>query len=356
MADEPNTPAPAADAAVDNDTSNAPVELTPTQAESKGFRADLDAEIESLWAKAESGAPIDTDETPPPAPVAEAKAANAAPEPKPAETAPPAPEIDREAIIREERARIEAENAEREQARARIEAEQKHRSTYEAYIGGEPDYQAVNAALRAAQRGDYGLLERLDVVLPNGKRVSEVHAESGSGLTGLTAAEASQLLDTWDQNRSYENVMGDRKVAQILGYWDAQTRQALTDPDVDAQKVRAFNTPGEQMSAAIETTRATVTKRLTEAHEAVVKAKDAEIERLTQRVTSLTNERQNTRSAERAAGVATADRPGAGPNLRQGIPDPDALAAMPAEEAFKSGAIDRLLQSIPGGLSTRRAG
>jgi hypothetical protein len=359
---------------------------TPAQVESRSVVSNLTKDIDDLWAKAEGRAPAD--EAPAPAETAvpetpaeaatrtrdangrfqkaEAQAPAETPAANPAAEAisaspettdeAPAPVLDREAIIREERARIEAEAAERERVRKQIEAEQQHRQTYEAYIGADDDYQAVQMALRACQRGDASALNRLDVLLPNGKRVSQVHAESQTGLSGLTESEAASLLDTWDANRGYEDVMGTKKVQQVLAYWDAQTVAALRSPDVDAQKVRSFSTPGEQMQAAIDTTRESVERRLSEKHAAELKAKDAEIEARDQRIQSLTTERTTLRSGQRAAEVASPDRPGQPGSLRTGLPSIEELRQMSPDEFFKSGVNDRLLQSIPGGMQRRRTG
>ncbi len=367
MAVNPNPPAAAAPEAAHVATPQ--TDPTPAQVESQSVVGKLSSEIDDLWARAEGrtapdpapeatdDAPATTgrdesgrfqkaDQTPPADPVSEAIDA-------PTTDETPAPAIDREAIIREERARIEAENAERERARQQIEAEAQRRQTYEAYIGPDADYEAVNTALRAAQRGDTTLLANLDVVLPNGKRVSQVRED---GEKGLTAAEAASLMDTWDSNRGYEDVMGTRKVQQVLAFWDQQTVAALSDPDVDGQRVRSFQTPGEQMKAAIDTTRANVERRLTEKHAAEIKAKDAEIKAQSERIESLLNERTTLRSGQRAAGAATPDRPGQPATVRTGLPSIEELRQMSPEDFFKSGVNDRLLQVIPGGTQRRRTG
>lgn len=366
MAVNPNPPAAAAPEAAHVATPQ--TDPTPAQVESQSVVGKLSSEIDDLWARAEGRtapdpAPEATDDAPAttgrdesgrfqkadaptPDPVAEAIDA-------PTTDETPAPAIDREAIIREERARIEAENAERERARQQIEAEAQRRQTYEAYIGPDADYEAVNTALRAAQRGDTTLLANLDVVLPNGKRVSQVRED---GEKGLTAAEAASLMDTWDSNRGYEDVMGTRKVQQVLAFWDQQTVAALSDPDVDGQRVRSFQTPGEQMKAAIDTTRANVERRLTEKHAAEIKAKDAEIKAQSERIESLLNERTTLRSGQRAAGAATPDRPGQPATVRTGLPSIEELRQMSPEDFFKSGVNDRLLQVIPGGTQRRRTG
>lgn len=371
MADEPTTPVAAAPAAAESvpvATPAAPVEPTASQVEGKGLVQQTSREIDDLWAKVEGRSAPEPEATAEAAP-AEAqapatrtrdehgrfRAAEApAPEPAPAEPAAETPPtaVDHDVIERQVRERLEAESRAKHEAEQKVLAEQQYRSTYEAYIGRDDDYSAVNAALRAAQRGDDGALDALDVVLPNGKRVSQVRAD---GLKGLTAAEASQLLDTWDQNRSYEDVMGTRKVQTILSYWDAQTQAALGHPDVDAAKVREHRTPGDQMKAAIETSVASAERRKDAEYAPRLAAKDSEIERLTQRVASLSNERGNLTSQQLAARSASPDRPGAPGAVPRELPTPDQLREMSPEDAFKSGAIDRLFQLLPGGaVPTRR--
>lgn len=380
MADESQT-TPAAPATLSPEAAQVATpqsDPTPAQIEGKNLVKQTSAEIDDLWSKIE-GTKGAAPSEPTPEPADEA-AATPAPEAgrqrdehgrfvkaeaEPAEPAvetvepvaeTPPPAVDPEAIERQVRERIEHEQQLAREAEEKVKAEQQYRSTYEAYIGHESDYAAVTAALRAAQRGDTSLLDALDVVLPNGKRISEVTG----GARGLQASEASSLLDTWDQNRAYEDVMGTRKVQQILSYWDSQTQQALASPDVDAAKVREYRTPGEQMQAAIDTTRAAVEKRLGEKHTAEIKAKDAEIERLTQRVASLVNEGGNLASQQRAAQAASPERPGQPGSVPRDIPTPEQLRDMSPEEFFKSGLSDRLFQSLPGGLSpqqrSRRAG
>lgn len=379
MADEiQGSPAPEATSVAAPETGAASTPATPVaeptaaQAEGSSLVKKTSREIDDLWAKVEGRAapeatpePTNDDVAAPAtrtrdehgrfikaeAPAPEPAATEAAtPEATTSEAAPPA--VDHDAIERQVRDRIEAESRAKQEAEQKVRAEAEYRSTYEAYIGRDDDYSAVNAALRAAQRGDDGALDALDVVLPNGKRVSQVRAD---GLKGLTAAEASQLLDTWDQNRSYEDVMGTRKVQQILSYWDAQTQQALGHPDVDAAKVREHRTPGDQMKAAIETSVASAERRKDAEYAPKLAAKDSEIEKLTQRVASLTNERGNLTSQQLAARAASPDRPGAPGAVPRELPTPDQLRDMSPEDAFKSGAIDRLFQLLPGGaVPTRR--
>jgi hypothetical protein len=365
MAVNPNPPA-AEPAVIDAAEASLPIEPTPAQVESKSVVKNLTFEIDALWKQAESrdATPRETDdESEPAAPTTEVRQrdengrftkAEAAPvEPAAEATPPPAPEIDRAAIEAEARAKIERENQERVDAERRVREEAEHLSQYEAYIGPQSDYDAVSAALRAAQRNDYSLLDALDVVLPNGKKVSQVKA----GDKGLTAEEAATLLDSWDTNRAYENVMGDHKVQQVLSYWDSQTQAALADPDVDATAVRTHRSPGEQLKAAIETTRATVTKRLTDAHMTEIAARDKTIAEQAETITSLRNERGNLTSQQRAAQAASPDRPGQPGSGPRGIPrTAEEIRAMPYEEFFKSGTADRVLRAIPGGTGRRRAG
>ncbi len=112
------------------------------------------------------------------------------------------------------------------------------------------------------------------------------------------------------------------------------------------------------MEALRDSVIANVTKRLTDQHAEVVKATDAEIKKQADRIESLLNERGNLAPNRAAASAATVDRPGQPGAVRPSVPTPEELAEMPFDQAFKSGAIDRVLQSLPGGLSTprRRAG
>lgn len=361
MADEPQTTPAAESLSAEASIPATPQsDPTPTQTDSKKFNAALDADIDSLWAQAEGKAPrelLGEDATPEPEPKAEpkAEAPKKPAEPKP-ETPPAEPsraEIEQQAETRA-RAKIEAEQQATRDAEARIRAEQQHKQAAEAYVGPESDYTAVNTALRQALTGDYSALDGLDVVLPNGQTVSQV-----KGAKGLTQEEAANLLTAWDTARKYESVMGDRKVQRILDLWNSSVMRVLSDPDVDTAAVTRNPNPDQQMEALRDSVRDRVTKRLSAQHDEVVKAKDAEIEKLTQRVTSLTNERGNLASQRTAAAAASVDRPGQPGALRPSVPSPEELAAMPFEEAFKSGAIDRVLQSLPGGLSAagrRRAG
>lgn len=336
-------PPPAAPAATPPPAESTPAEITSSTPE-------LDRDIEDLWAKAEGKAPT---QDPPPA--AEPVTAT---DPPPAESpktdAPKAetpPAADPAEIERQVRERIAAEERTRQQTEDRLRADQQHRQAAEAYVGPEADYQAVNQALRAALAGDTSALDALDVVLPNGKKVSEVKGDKG-----LTDSEAANLLTAWDTARKFEDAVGDRKVQRIVDLWNSRVMSVLGDPDVDTAAVTKEADPAAQMQAAIESTRAAVTRRLTEAHTAEIKAKDAEIAKLNERVTSLTNERGNLTSQRQAAGAATVDRPGQPGALRTDLPSPEDLRRMPADEFFKSGLSDRLLRSIPGGQAPRRAG
>lgn len=327
---------------------------TPAQVESKSVVGQLTDEIDDLWSKIENAGPKapPRQQAPDPEPVAETPAPTAEAEPEPAAEAPPAidqAEIERQAEERV-RQRIAAEQEAERKAAERIQQEQQSRAVREAYIGTQSDYDAVNEALREANAtGDYSRLDGLDVRLPNGKRVSEV-----KGQKGLTPEEAASVLNSWDLARRYEDAMGDQKVGRILDLWNAEVMSALNDPDVDAAAVTQHKTPGQQMDALKQSLRERITKRLTEAHTAEIKARDAEIARLNERVNSLVNERGNLTAQQRAAGAATPERPGQAGAARRGLPTPEELRNMDATEAFKSGAIDRLLTAIPGGLPPRR--
>lgn len=387
MADEPTTPAapatetpPPAEPAV----ATPQTDPTPAQLESRSLIKQASADIDDLWSKIESRpaeqpspdpAPADA-ETPPPAAdgrqrddkgrftKAEAQPGEVA---APAEIAPtetvaeaPPPPADPAEVERRVRERIEAEQRQQEEARERIEAEQRFQREVGYYVGLPDDRQAVSAALEANDLGDTQLLDDLDVTLPNGKKVSEVARPDGSKGPGLTAAEARQVMIAWSNADRYGDALSDRKVQQVLGYWDRMTQAALDDPDVDASAVRAFRTPGEQIKAAIDTTRASVEKRLGEQHAAALAERDKTIAEQAQRINSLVNERGNLTSQQQAAEAASPDRPGQPGASRGAVPSLEALREMSADEFFKSGLDARILESIPGGLSPnqrpRRAG
>jgi hypothetical protein len=373
MSDDLTTTAqePAAEPA---EASSVPVELTPSQADSQDFRANLDAEIDALWAQAEGKAPSPDPETPAQRETRTRNergqftsassvqaTADAAPGPAPttetaepvAEAAPPADQATLEQQAYEKaKADFERQQDAERAARERIEAEQRFDQEVGAYAGHAADRAALQEALEAANLGDYRALEALDVVLPNGKKVSEVRPD---GAKGLTQEEAQNLAIAWRNADRYGDALAGRKIQQLIGYWDQQTQTALADPDVDAAAVRAYRTPGEQIKAAIDTTRANVEKRLTTAHQAELAARDKTIAEQAERINSLVNERGNLTSQRQAASAATPDRPGAPGNLRRDLPTPEELSDMSVDEAFKSGTIDRLFQSIPGG-TRRRAG
>ncbi|HVQ45096.1 MAG TPA: hypothetical protein VMT30_09155 [Candidatus Saccharimonadia bacterium] len=363
MADEPNTPAPVveADATIPATPDTDP---TPTQTDSKSFTKQIDSEIDDLLAQMEGRAPKtlmgedaapdppSTEEKPAPAkadvPKAEALKADT-----PAPTTPDTAEIERAAEDRA-RARIADEQRVQQEADRRIRDEQQFKAQTAAYVGSDDDYGAVEQAVWQHLQGDSSALNGLDVVLPNGKKVSEV-----KGSAGLTEDEAANLMTAWKTARRFEDVMGDRKVQRIVDLWNHEitSSRVLADPDVDQAAVTQHTQPHDQMRALRDTVRDRVTKRLTTEHAEVVKAKDAEIKRQADRIDSLVNERGNLTANRRAADAATVDRPGQ-PGARPTVPTPEELAAMPFEQAFKSGAIDRVLQSIPGGLQAprRRAG
>jgi hypothetical protein len=359
MADEPSQPAAAPQPAPR--ASGAPqqpaqpvIEPTPSQVESRSVVKQLDDEIEGLWAKVEGKAPPEPEADPAPEPEqppAEQPKADVAA--KTDETAKPDdadPEAIRQRAYDEARAKIEAEARIKAEAEARVRAEQEYQQAVAAYTGPQADYDAVMRAARLAMAGDHSALDALDVTLPNGQKVSQVKG----GEKGLTQAEASALLDSWDQARKYQQTLGDVHVQKILGYWDREVRSALADPDVDADAVTRHAEPAKQMAALRDAVRERVTKRLGEAHAAEIAAKDDEIKRLGERVTSLQNERGNLVSQARASTASSPDRPGEPGALRREIPTPDEVHRMSTEEFFKSGTHERLLQAIPGGAATRR--
>lgn len=356
MADEPqNTPAAAAVPAEAAVVATPESDPTPAQVESRSVVGKLSSEIDDLWRQADKPASERTPKQPDP--VAEAPAPEPAAEPEPAraETPPQAPdqaELDRQAEERV-RTRMAAEQEAERKATEKLANEQRFRQQQEAYTGAQADYDAVNAALRAASAGDYTALDALDVLLPNGKRVSEVK----NGEKGLTAEEAAGVLNAWDQARTYEDVMGDRKVSRILDYWNAEVLATLNDPDVDAASVTQHDSPGKQMEALKASIRDGVTKRLTEAHAAELAARDKTISEQAERINSLVNERGNRNSQQLAARTATPDRPGQPGAPRADLPrTPEEIRSMSADEFFKSGTADRLLQVLPGGAPRRRAG
>lgn len=375
MADEPVTLAAVADTApAETAVATPQSDPTPAQVESKSLIAQTSGEIDDLWGKLgglrpDAGQPAEREAPPaedasPPAETGrqrDEKGRFVKPEAQPAETptepvaGTPPPTADPAEIERQVRERIDREQQAARDAEEKIRAEQRFHEEVGYYSGLPADRDAVAEALREYNLGNPAPLDALDVVLPNGKRVSEIMRPDGSKGPGLTAAEAQNLANSWGQADRYGDALADRKIQQVIGYWDAQTQSALADPDVDAARVREYRTPGEQIKAAIDTTRERVTARLAEAHQKVVAEKDAEIATLTERVKSLVNERGNLTSQQMAASAATPDRPGQPGSVRRDLPTPDQLRDMSADEAFRSGAIDRLLQSIPGGFGPRQA-
>jgi hypothetical protein len=356
MADEiqtPSAPAPEVSATAANPVATPETDPTPAQQESKSVVSNLTKEIDDLWAKHERRAPVEQ-----PAPQ-EREAPRAEPEPvsepEPVMAETPSPAVDQAAL---EQAAYEKAKAdyERQQdatrrAQERLAAEQKYRAESDAYIGTESDYTAVNAALRAASTGDFSALDALDVMLPTGKRVSEVKA----GQKGLTQEEAASVLNAWDTGRKFENVMGDRKVQRIVDLWNSSVMSVLADPDVDTAAVTQHPDPANQMKAAIDTTRAAVEKRLAVAHKAELAERDKTIAEQAERIKSLVNERPNLTSQERARQAASPDRPGPGGNAPRDLPrTAEEIRNMSVSDFFKNGVNERLLQSIPGGAARRR--
>lgn len=346
------SPKPRSRAAAKNDHTEA---NEAASARSKEINA-VSSEIDDLWAQAtrqspepEAPAAEPAAKDPPPEPVAEAKQPEAKKDDAPKVDEPPADQAELERRAYEKvKADYERQAQATRAAEERVRSEQQFQERVAAYTGNQADYDAVNAALRLAARGDYAALDNLDVLLPNGKRVSEVKG----GQKGLTQEEAAGVLDAWESARTFQDIVGDAKVQRILSYWNNEVMTALQHPDVDAASVTQHAEPFKQMQALRDSVIASVTKRLTEAHTAEVKAKDAEIAKLTERVNSLVNERGNLVSQATASQSATPERQGAPGQLRRDIPSPDELAAMSTDEAFKH--MDRIFASIPGGLS--RAG
>lgn len=325
------------------------VELTAAQAEGKAFTDKTSREIDDLWAKAEGRAPKaetpaeDADE-----PTAEAKAD------KPAEqkASEPTPDEIREQARAEERARIDREAKQKDDEARRLKAAQDYQQRVSQYVGSDTDMQSVVSALEAAHLGNFAPLDALDVVLPNGKRVSEIKGDKG-----LTAEEAQNLVYTWRQARELGDHVGDRKVQSVLNLWNTEVTAALDHPDVDAASVTQHQTPGEQMRALRESVTQRVTDRLTKAHQAEIATKDAEITRLQTRVDSLVNERGNLRSEALAADAPEIARTGQGSAVPRGLPSPDDLHRMSTDDAFKKGGpIDQLWSIIEGGRPRRRTG
>jgi hypothetical protein len=376
MADEqPSAPAPQSappEAAVVATPQSDP---TPAQVESKSVVKSLSDDIDGLWGKLD-GLKVENQQPraerqepaePTPEPQQPTrqrdengrflpKAETAQSEPAPAEPvaeATPTEAIDPAELRRQayEQAKAEYEANERAQreAAARVQAEAEFSQRVERYRGSDADRAALQRALEAANLGNPSALDAIDVTLPNGQKVSELR-----GVAGLTPEEAQNVLNGWKQADELGDALADRKVGQLVGYWNNEVMAELQDPDVDAAAVTRHQTPGAQMRALKESVRAKVTQRLTDAHAVEIKAKDAEIARQAERIASLTEERGNRRSADLAANAATPDRPGAAGSPRRDLPTPDELRSMSADEAFKSGAIDRLFQSIPGGLPARR--
>jgi hypothetical protein len=366
MADEPTPSAPTTPAAASTAVADPPgtpsnpvatpeTDPTPAQRESKTVVGKLTGEIDDLWSQIEQRATAD-----PPAPreretvQAETAPPAAAAEPAPSDTPPPAApdtaELERVAYEKAKtdlQARQEAER----RAQERLAGEQAYRSQADAYLGAESDYAAVNAALRQAMTGDYSALDALDVMLPTGQKVSQVKA----GAKGLTQDEAVGVLNAWETARRFEGVMGDRKVQRIVDLWNSAVLKELDHPDVDKAAVIAHPNPDQQMAALRDGVIAKVTARLTEAHRAEIKAKDAEIKEQAERIKSLVAERPNLASQERARSAASPDRPAQGGAQPRDLPrTPEEIRRMSADDFFKSGTNDRLLASIPGGVSTRR--
>ena len=358
----PNTPDPAAappsaEAAVVATPESDP---TPAQVESKTVVSKLSDDIDDLWKQVEKPSSERTPREPKtPTPTSGTAApADATPATETVKADAPPPSVDQAKLDRQAeervRARIAAEQEAERKATERVANEQRARQAQEAYIGTQSDYDAVNSALRAANlTGDYSQLDSLNVLLPNGKRVSEVK----NGDMGLTLEEAAGVLNSWDQARAYEDVMGDRKVGRILDMWNAEVLSVLSDPDVDAAAVTTHNAPGQQMATLLASVRDRVTKRLTDAHTAELATRDKTISEQAQRIESLVNERGNLVSQRTAARSASPDRPGQPGGTRSDFPrTPEEIRAMSADEFFKSGASERLLQMLPGGASRRRTG
>jgi hypothetical protein len=346
MPDEQTTPqAPAPDAAPSAPPaeSTAPIEPTPAQSEGQALKAQLDREIEDLWAKAEGRAEPD----PVAEPTAPVKDAPPKPEPKPAD-APPA--VDVEAIRREESERITREAEQRQKAAEDLARQQQAQADYEAsvsaYLGQQSDVDAVQAALEASIRGDYTLLDGLDVLLPTGKRSSEI-----KGTKGLTPDEAISLRDYWQASRSLGDAAGDRKARYIVELWNQEVVAEVNHPDVDAETVLAQQQPALQMRALRESVTSRVTARLTAEHTAVLAERDQTITDQAERIKSLENERSNLVVQGRIADTATPTAPGQGISGRRDLPPPGELST---EEFFKPGVADRYFQLIEGGATGRR--
>ena len=338
-------------------------EPTPAQVEGKSLVKNLSSEIDDLWARAEGRTPVTPDdaepraETPEPTRQRDASgrfASTAAPvEPAPTEpvtetTVDPA-EIRRQEYERA-KAEYEANEQQQQETAKRVQAEAEFSQRVDRYRGSDTDRAALTRALEAANLGNPTALDAIDVTLPNGQKVSDLR-----GVAGLTPEEAQNVLNGWRQADEYGDALADRKVGQLIGYWNTEVMSVLQDPDVDASAVTQHATPGGQIKAAIDSTRTTVTRRLTEAHTAEVKVKNAEIERLTERVASLTEERGNRRSNDLAAQDATPDRPGAAGAPRRGLPrTAEEIRAMSADEFFKSGTNDELLRRLSPPTPLRR--
>ncbi len=269
MADEPTqtstavAEAPAATSAPAPESAPAAIEPTTGQSEAQALSERVTAEIDDLWAKAGH-----RDSQPAPeAATAETVQAEAAPaaEAAPKTETPAVP--DPAEVERQVRAKIDAEARQKQDIETRLRNEQEHRQAYERYTGPEPEYQAVASALEDALAGDYTALDALDVVLPDGRRSSQV-----KGAKGLTQEEAVGLKRAWDTARRFDSVMGDRKVQRLVDLWNADivSGRVLDHPDVDAARVTQHQQPHDQMAALRDSVIERVTKRLTDQHTEVI--------------------------------------------------------------------------------------
>lgn len=339
---------------------------TPAQVESRSVVKDLTSEIDGLWSQLEAPAPAPAERRAEPEPEAAAEAPAPAVQdapppkadaPKTEDAAPPPPAADDRAEIERQaeqrvRERIEREARAEREAAERIEAQADYQRRVAAFTGSQADYEAVERALLAANaRADYSLLDALDVALPTGQKVSELKA----GQKGLTPEEAATLLQAWQTNRAYQDVVGDAKVRRVLDYWNREVVEALGHPDVDGPAVMKHESPAKQMRAVIESVTAKVTQRVEAPLRAEIAARDERIAAQEQRIQSLLVERGNLSSQARAAEAATPDRPGLPAGTPRDLPrTAEEIRAMSADEFFKSGTADRLLRAIPSTTGQRR--